>query len=382
MKNISDLLDTYMDESVELGGDAPLSSTRIKELTMNKITKNKPAERKNAGPRRILPRLLVAAAVAAILSASALAAGYIFGAGALFQDFFGKGEAPLTSGQIDTMDHIGETFEGSVTSGGATMTPIAAIGDEHCCYLRLRIEAPEGMALPDLDRDEGFYQLSGVQKGEQMTLELEKGIYHEVGYGTGLEWLPDDDPADNVKEVVIRWETTESSDLKFNDGISKILTIHGLWIERLDKEYTQVFSGEFVFDIGMDCESRTITLDCGGAAYEHPICGFTNYLDSVTISPLSVSFEFRTNLLPNDWVGVRSPGYFEVVLKDGTKMFQEFNNVEWSHAGIPTEFNPDTMIGDTPDQRKSFWALFDTPVDLAQVDYFQFEDFTFPIAAE
>lgn len=77
MRNISDLLDTYVDESVELGGGAPLSSTRIKELTMNKITENKiaevkipenkPVERKQAGPRRVLWPALVAAVLAAAL---------------------------------------------------------------------------------------------------------------------------------------------------------------------------------------------------------------------------------------------------------------------------------------------------------------------------
>ena len=36
--NISDLLDTYLDESVDLDGSTPLSSAAIKELTMSKIT--------------------------------------------------------------------------------------------------------------------------------------------------------------------------------------------------------------------------------------------------------------------------------------------------------------------------------------------------------
>lgn len=381
MKNISDLLDTYMDESVELSGDTPLSSARIKELTMNKIAENRPVRHKNVGSRRILHRLLVAAVVTTLLSISALAAGYILGAGALFQDFFGNDEAPLTSAQIETLDEIGQTIEDSMTSNGATITPIAVIGDEHCCYLRMRIEATVGVTLPDLDQNDGFYHLSGDQSGERMTLDLKEGAYRYVDYNAGIEWLPDSDPTDNMKEAVIHWETTSGSDLKFNDGISKILTIHGLWIERLDKEYTQVFSGEFIFDIGMDCESQTVTLDCGGAAHEDTIYGITNYLDSVTISPLSVSFEFRTNLLPNEWIGA-SLGYFEVVLKDGTKMFQERNNVEWRYVGMHPQFDPDTMIGDTPNQNKVDWALFDTPVDLAQVDYFQFEDFIFPVTVE
>ena len=38
-RRISDILDHYSDSSVELNNSTPLSSDRIKELTMSKITK-------------------------------------------------------------------------------------------------------------------------------------------------------------------------------------------------------------------------------------------------------------------------------------------------------------------------------------------------------
>ena len=36
-RNISDLLDAYIDESVDLNGTSLLSSSRIKELTLSRI---------------------------------------------------------------------------------------------------------------------------------------------------------------------------------------------------------------------------------------------------------------------------------------------------------------------------------------------------------
>ena len=183
-KRISDLLDACQDDSVELSGNTPLSSARIKEMTMNKIT---PKKKKLY---RLPARLLAAAAIAAALTASAFAAVYIAGAGELMQDFFAKDGAPLSTGQIENLDQVGQTFEGGVTDNGATITPIAALADENCYYLRLRIEAPEGTALPDLDPDtDGWYQLVGNQwPEEELTFVSETGANIISGYSYTFEW--------------------------------------------------------------------------------------------------------------------------------------------------------------------------------------------------
>ena len=78
--NISDLLDTYLDESVDLDGSTPLSSTAIKELTMSKITQE--GIRKTPGRECIAQRhtrkplargLLIAAIIASLLCLTAFA---------------------------------------------------------------------------------------------------------------------------------------------------------------------------------------------------------------------------------------------------------------------------------------------------------------------
>ena len=73
-QNISDILDDYQDDSVVLGLDIPLSSRRIKELTMRKIQEEgKYRRRGNVG------KLLIVAAVVSALAVPVLAVnGFLF----------------------------------------------------------------------------------------------------------------------------------------------------------------------------------------------------------------------------------------------------------------------------------------------------------------
>ena len=141
-RNISDLLDQYPAEDLDLGGRVPYSPSRIKEMTMNNIETRE--YKPNQSPERFKPaRLLLAAAVIAALSVSALAAGHFFKAGESFQNFFTPEDGALSQNQLDVIDQLGQVFDGeggpapaAVTSNGATITPIAAIADENVYYLR------------------------------------------------------------------------------------------------------------------------------------------------------------------------------------------------------------------------------------------------------
>ena len=374
-RNISDLLDSYFDESVDLDSAAPLSPSRIKESTMSKITQKHP--RKLRTPVRVL----IAAAIVAALSVSALAANHILGAGTLLQDYFTEEQETLTPGQVEVMDEIGKTFEGGVTSNGTTITPIAALADENVYYLRLRIEAPEDVVLPDLDGNtDGYYQLSGMGEDEHITLVPEAGIYESFGWNLSLDWLPDSDPTDNIKEVVLRY--TVAGDEKFNDGVSKLLTIHGLWVQSPDKDYTQILSGEFTFDIGMYYESKIIALNCEGASYYSQKGGFTNRLESMELSPLSLSYRFQSTMLDNIWYGPAVFGIIQIVLKDGTVFYDE------SREAIPrsdisaAEPEFDIPVSDDFVTDHEECIFFDTPLDLTQVDYVQYGEYKIPVVME
>lgn len=380
-QRISDLLDGCEDGGVELSGGTPLSPARIKELTMNKIT---PKQNKL---HRLPVRLLAAAAIVAALTASALAVNYAIGAGGLMQDFFAKDSGPLSNGQIENLDQIGQTFEGGVTDNGATITPIAALADENCYYLRLRIEAPEGTVLPDLNPDtDGFYQLSGRNwPEEKLTFTSETG--EDIrGYGAILEWQPDSNPTDNVKEVVIRFTAQGTEPAVYNNQEGKILTIHGLWIQAPDKVYTPVFTGNFVLDVGGHFERRSLSVDCGGVDYmDETGLGYTTWLDRVELTPLSISVWFRDNMKPDQASLVCFDNYgfcegLQIVLKDGTVAFDKVPT--WTNNPAELNWDAATMLADGPISERNGFAPFDQPLDLDQVDYIKFGEHIIPVHAD
>lgn len=380
-RRISDLLDAYHDDSVELSGPTPLSSARIKELTMNKINGAKTVKK----AARLTTRLLAAAAVIAALTVSALAVNYAIGAGGLMQGFFAKDGEALSTGQIETLDQIGQTFEGGVTDNGATITPLAALADDNCCYLRLRVEAPEGTVLPDLEPD-SYYQLFGGRwPEEELTLTSSSGEDLQ-GYTYAFEWQPDSDPADNVKEVVIRFTAQGTERLVFSRQEGIVLTIPGLWVQSAEKAYTPVFTGHFALTVGR-FERRSLTVDCGGADHvDETGLGFTVWLDRIELSPLSISMWFRDNVKPDQTSRVHFGGSsgicegLQIVLKDGTVAFD--NVPSWKYDPADLNWDASTMLADGPINDRNCYAPFGRPLDLDQVDYIKFGDHIISVHAD
>ena len=104
-RNISDLLDTYLEEDVELEAETVLSPTRIKELTMNKLDQKNHTEKKTG--KRFPVRVFIAAAAVAAMSVTALAAD-IGGVGSTLQSYFAKDGDSLSAGQIQVIDQLGD----------------------------------------------------------------------------------------------------------------------------------------------------------------------------------------------------------------------------------------------------------------------------------
>lgn len=385
-KPIFDLLDAYEDDSVEPADAAPLSSARIKELTMNKI-----ADKTNKRTLRRAPlRILAAAAAAAALVFSAVAAN-VWGAGDFMKDMFAAwNEEPLTATQVEILNSMGYVFDGSdtysVTSNGATITPISAMADEDSCYLHLRVEAPEGVVLPDLE-EYTCYALLPFAKLELENLEPETGdrmVERCIA-------LPDNDPTDNVKDIVL-WLTgiQGGKSLGFNDGSPKWLTIRGLgiisWSDTRDPIETELFRGEFRFDIGAHFESQVAAIDCGGALWADPETGEANYMDTMKLSPLGLGFYFRTNLRwDNGRRRPQVPGDVRVVMKDGSELFVSHCCAYVIDEDHPDHSDPYYQIGPDLLTQEAEWSTFEyyafeTPLDLSQVDYVQFgEDYIYPI---
>lgn len=332
-------------------------------------------------------RLLVAAAVAAAFTVSALAAGRLLG-GELFGDVFSRGNDSLTPGQMETIDRLVQTFEGqdgaapaAVTDNGASITPLAALADENVYYLRLRVEAPEGTALPDLDweRDGACYQLFGPEADDHLTLEPAEGAYpaDTFGYQLNFRPLPDSEPNDNVKEFVARFTNLSDGGIALNDGVSKVFTVRGLWTQDSDKGYTPIFTGTFAFDIGLNFQSQLAELEAGGLTWstraEDELRGavydVTNTVEQMSLSPLSLSYRYTTTLpADNNWIGA-GLGPVEIVLTDGTS--------------IPCIHGRDTDVGNSQAGTRELegFAVFDQPLDLSKVDHLQYGDNKIPVNA-
>lgn len=385
-RNISDLLDRYPAEDVELGGNTPYSSNRIKEITMKNIHTETKSSKRGFKPAH----LLVAAAVAAAFTVSALAAGRLLG-GDLFGDVFSRGNDSLTPGQMETIDQLVQTFEGrdgsipaAVTDNGASITPIAALADENIYYLRLRVETPEGTALPDLDweRDGACYQLFGPETADRLTLEPAQGAYPADTFGYQLDFrsLPDSEPNDNVKEFVVQFTNLSDDGIALNDGISKVLTIRGLWTQSSDKDYTPIFTGTFAFDIGLNFQSQAVELDADGLTWQHELLDYTNTMQAMTLSPLSLSYRVDCAMPENDRIGAQV-GALKIVLKDGSVFYSESTEYDEQLARYIQEENITLPLTGEPTGVFENYIVFDQPLDLSQVDYVQYGENKIPVNA-
>ena len=272
---MTDLLDGWEDGSVELPPPAGMSPERIKERTMEKIRQTKRPR------RRMGVRLLACAALAAVFTVSAMAAYHLWGPGELFDPFFTLESAPLNGGQKELLDQIGATDLPPVTSNGVTLTPLAAIADEHTLYLRLRLEAPEGTVLPDMGEqaDHIAYdvELVNADTGERLNWGMQKARF-----------LPDDTPGDNSLELVFMLLGGPNG-ANWIDGTSKTLTISGLALFPDDGERMRL-DGKWSFSLDGFYPSKAVEVNPIGAACWDEETERMVTLEGLTLSPLSAAF--------------------------------------------------------------------------------------------
>lgn len=399
-RRISDLLEDIVDDTVELSSETPLSSQRIKELTMSKINK----EKKPRNGKRIAFRILAAAAAVSLVTLTAFAAENIFGAGDWFRDILGRRleedrqfiqqeglditpQETVSQEQIEVVNELGQVFqETSIESEGTTMTLTAAYADANVIHLYFQAEAPEGTVLPD-----GIlYQFYDYNSEDWNILELPEGAPYEMsGYFVDVEALPDADPTDNRKDFYVTIYAQSGMEMKFNDGVSKLYHITGIYEQVVDMNgdedgYVRLAPGEFTFDIGIANETKVVELDVAGLTYggnksrtwthdtpcnvscqeyltgeNDPDTGLPIHAESwdytvtpkrLAISPLSA--DWVCDYTCSDERAVYSLS-FRVVMKDGSSPLLldgggSYNDEECMSSG--TEF-------------------FSTPIDLDQVDY-------------
>lgn len=399
-RRISDLVSGVWEDTIALDQETPLSSRRIKELTMSRIHK----EKKTTKGRRIAFRILVTAAAVSLLTLTAFAAENLLGAGDWFRSILeGRLEEdkqyvrqeglditlPETVGQeqIQVVSDLGKVFqETSVESEGTTMTLTAAYADENVIHLYFQAEAPEGSVLPDGIR----YTFYDSNSEDWHILELPEGAPYEIsGYFVDVEALPDENPADNRKDFHVTIQSQSGMEMKFNDGVSKLYHITGIYEQVVDQYgdqdgYKCLAPGQFTFDIGIANEAKVVELDVTGLTYgghkvrtwthdspckascEENLTGetdpenglpvheesfdYTVTPEKLAISPLSADWKCSYTCTDDR---VSFDLAFRVVMKDGSSPLMTGgggNISETEHWTSGTKY-------------------FSTPIDLEQVDY-------------
>ena len=408
-RKISDMLDAYADQSIKLEHSAPLSSRRIKELTMNKM------EVKEKKSKRIGFRLLVAAAVIATIAITVVAAEAVFGAGDWFREILNiqleederrtEGmdvtlQDSISQGQIEVVNELGRVFEEqSQTSEGTTVTMHAAYGDAHILHLYFTVQAPEGVVLPDdilytfHDGNERYEDL----KDRYIPLSPgEDAPYEHISQQVDVEALPDENPGDNKKEFHVVINGQAGTECEFNDGYAKYFNIWGIYEQVVNVNgdedgYELLAPGTFSFDVGLTGEPEVIELKeaegfvYGGAktrTWTHdspcqnlcepnltgetdPETGLPIHSESwvyevtvkkMAISPMGVDWEVEYTC-DDDQMGFGLE--FRVVMKDGTSPVMGQGG---SRSDAPSWLTGGPGIG-------TGLTYFSVPIDLEEVDY-------------
>lgn len=409
-RRISDMLSDYEEQELHVEEKTPLSSERIREMTMRKINHTEKTRRTGRG---FFGKVLIAAALISMLTITAGAAEYVFGAGDFFRSILGSElqerrelaqkdgidvayPETVSEGQIAVVNRLGKVFEEQTfTDQGTTMTLTAAYADENMIQLYLKLEAPEGTVLPDgilyqfcdwnaIDySDPDHYAMFTL--GEDVPYDEDERY---ISYSSDcVKALPDADPGDNKKDFLITLTAYPEQQLKFNDGFSKYLHIMGIYQQIPDVKgdedgYVLLAPGEFTFDFGIANTAEQKTLDVAGLTYgghktrtwthnseckdfcKEKLTGQTDpenglpvhseswdyqiTAKSLTISPLSAEWECDFTFSDERMVGMLD---FKVVLKDGTTVPKLGSN-EW--------------VSDTKSSGITYFAV---PIDMEQVDY-------------
>jgi hypothetical protein len=261
------------------------------------------------------------------------------------------------------MDDIGRAIGESVTSNGATVTAVQAVADEDLYWIHLRVEAPEGVVLPDVpDDDTLFYYLTGKNLNDvkiQYRLS-ENSRWQTTSTTHSVKPIPDENPGDNVKEFVVIFYSIFGG--SFNRGGELRLIFPGLYIHKgKSPEMETLFTGRFVFDITIasdKAEQRKLVVDTAGVSFYNEEYDYTTTVKKVTISPLHVDI-FCTYTEPNDKYIFPYGGPLEIVMKDGSviQALDAYSDAREQNVG-----DPDDVAG-------ARLTHLETPIVVENIDY-------------
>ena len=333
-KNISDLLDAYGDPNIDLERSTPLSSERIKALTMSKI-KEQTAPKK----RRTTFRVLVVAAVIVTLAASAFAAG---GEADWFQGFFeARSETELSAEQLAYIEQNAVDVDQSDTVNGYTMTVQSYISDGNLSYLKMKLQVPA-----DAEPFGDYFM-------EQGPVLFRNGEPVENHSGRGRILSKDED------QKTITFLLILDADLGLEDGDWVQMKFSNLYQRRRTEADELVAEGTWNFvmqstDV-QEIELITDPVEC--------VVHTTDGYEAVTLSLTSVRLRSMSMEIEYDCPGENVWDYFifdnvKVIMSDGSTMNMNHDTHYMSEDGENTY------------EEDSFYV--DAPLNLDEVAYIEF----------
>ena len=341
---ISELMDSYWEDSLEPQYTMAVDLDRVCRRTRQMV--QEAGRKKHRPTRRMLGVLLAAAlAVCAVAGGAVASVNHVRAAdllGSLIRRE--EREEPLTEAEKQRLEDIsatadtegGEGVLPSVTSNGTTMTPLAVIYDGHKLFLQLRIEAPEDIVFEDLG--EGYcYHLTST--------DPETGGYgyfpdSEAGWGGGTRSAQCSETEPNVLILTL--------DYTFWDGEGpSVMHIDGLALEDPDKDYTQILTGSWEFELGAVDQVEAITYPTNKLSYEcylPPVESDTDVFQDWPGGTITVTFDSDVEVTP---LGVYSRWHYNENLLEGYSFVHEVSYQVYYKDG----------------------TLATVPYDLDQVDY-------------
>lgn len=307
--------------------------TDMDDELLRRAEMSPPKRRNSTGKRvnlRLFGKIVAIAAVLTSLMITVYAADTAFGGGELFGGFFG-GAAEKQGGVVSTTGRPyaekeytypkkENTKKNVLTSNGATITPLSSVTDGRTCYLHFRLEAPEGVVLPDLPEDK-YYSFTGnnyLSERIEVDFTFEGHAFDELNVEADV--LPDSDPTDNVKEFLLELYAPWSSG--FYAKTFRV-SIPGLWVRgsTLSEEYrnylSKVFGAEFEFDVTPKRVEQKIDLKDLGVSHYVEKHDFTLNLERIIITSLRLEVHYTATLPENEDI-LPDGSYAQIVMKDGT----------------------------------------------------------------
>ena len=294
-RKIFDLLDFYTDKGLDLKASAPLSTDRIRRLTMEKIhAKRKPLR------RGVLFAAIVAALLAAAVSANVLVTP-------ILRDYYAD-----SAGYRQSVTGAGQ----SGTKGGWTLTLTDCVADDYNLRAGLELTAPAGTVL-------------NAKKGHHFEIREMKFPGADQFYGA---WHMERVKDENLPENTLRYIFTATFDPETNnsgiDGRQVRLKFGNLYhLDEWDKKIYDCRE-KWTFPVTIQLSPDIIRLEP-----DLPVTtlGVEAMITKVVVSPFGAYVYIEGDALKyhHEWVPKNAPdGYYGCVeyqeitlyLSDGTEI--------------------------------------------------------------